>query len=320
MTPRDETTYFVISIDTETYKGNGRYPDFQANLYGKYKDDQFGVQKIMDISDRYGAKSTFFVDVYMHYFYGKPRVKEFCRHISAQGHDVQLHAHPAWLPGSHSGFLYDFPLSRQVEILREGRNLIGDWTGSAPIAFRAGSYSANLDTIRALEETDFRLDSSYFAYRPSCRLSSQLKNAHANRPFYIRSILELPVTAYWMINHRLFRKVSKLDFNACSLAELTDVVPQMVGSGIKFIVLFLHSFSFIRWNKDFTSYSPNHHAIARFEGLLKQISAMRHDVRFCTMQEAAHMTIPETENDNDFVPTVGFLRLFPRALQRAFGH
>jgi len=310
-------TQFIVTIDTETYAVGGKLRDFGPNLYGEHGGQEFGIPKIMEICDRHGVKATFFVDVYMHRHYGKQKTKELCERIAKAGHDVQLHTHTSWLTGSHSGFLYDFPLPQQIDIVREGRDLIAEWVGRPPIAFRAGSYSANLDTMRALAENEFLIDSSYFAKRHTCQLSRQLGNQYANKQFRIDGILEVPVTTYRLFGKGSYEKLSKLDFNACSLRELLDVTPKLMAGGVRYIVLFLHSFSFIRWKRDFSGIVPNYRALNRFDRYMRQIAGTA-NASFTTMKELA---APSHEPDpgEDFVPTVSLSGLFPRALQRVLG-
>lgn len=315
-TPASKTgTEFIITVDTETYSVGGKLPEFGPNIYGEHGGEEFGVARIMEITEKYNAKATFFVDAYMHQHYGKEPVRDLCRKISAREHDVQLHAHLSWLPASKSDFLYDYSLDQQRELLKEGKELIGEWTGQTPIAFRAGSYSANLDTIRALSDNGFLLDSSYFARRTSCQLSRQLENRYANRIFRIDEITEVPVTTYWLVDKGPYRKLSKLDFNACSLAELRDVVPKLIDAGTRTVVLFLHSFSFVQWKKDFSGIVPNYRAMERFDRLLKEIAA-RNDAGFITMEQASRMELNGSNEERDFIPTVRMSRLVPRAMQR----
>lgn len=317
MNPRanHERAQFIITVDTETYSVGGKKPSFGPNIYGEHGAEEFGVPKIMEIAEKYNARATFFVDVYMHRHYGKEPVRTLCRRIARRGHDVQLHAHLSWLPGSNSDFLYDYPLEQQREILKEGRELIEEWIGQRPVAFRAGSYSANLDTIRALSENGFLVDSSYFARRTTCQLSRQLRNQYGNQRFRIGEIMEVPVTTYWLVEKGPYRKLSKLDFNACSLAELRDIVPKLISGGVRTIVLFLHSFSFVRWKSDFSGIVPNFRALQRFERLLKEIS-QRPDAGFITMEQASRLALNEAENGSDFIPTLSMSRLVPRAVQR----
>ncbi len=317
---RSSSAQFIITIDTETYKIGNKPPAFGDNIYAELPQGSFGVSRIMDICDKHGVKATFFTDVYMHHHYGKPLVAELCRGIDQRGHDVQLHAHPAWLPGSHSQSLHAYSLGRQIEILQEGKDFIEEATGKTPTAFRAGAYTANLDTITALAETGFLIDSSYFARHRNCILSEQLGNEGTNRPFQIGSILEIPVTTYWMLNRFGYRKLSKLDINACSNAEMKEVIPQLVSKAVPYVILFLHSFSFVKWKRDLSGVVPNYRALERFDALLESIvSADSYAPRFSTMAEIAEDKSRQHTSGSDYIPSLTPARIPGRALQRLLG-
>ena len=66
-------TKFIITIDTETCAVNGTPPPFDTNNYASAPEGTLGVPKIIEICYKYNVKSTFFVDVYMHHYYGKGR-------------------------------------------------------------------------------------------------------------------------------------------------------------------------------------------------------------------------------------------------------
>jgi hypothetical protein len=308
---------FIVTVDTETFRVGGESLPFAAHHYAELPEGSFGVQRIMDVCDHYGAKATFFVDVYMHHQYGEGKVAELCQRIHRAGHDLQLHAHPSWLPRIGSELICDFPLTQQIEVLAEGKLLIRKWTGKAPVGFRAGAYGANLDTIRALKENGFRLDSSYFPLHRNCELSRQLSSRCVNRPFYIEGILEIPVTTYWLWKTHSFRKNSKIDVNACSWVELKEVVRQFAASTVEYVVLFLHSFSFIRWDRTGMNLAPKHGPLKRFEALLRMI---REDLggEFSTIDEISRMPVLQPDSAPDFMPSVRPLHLLPRALTRLF--
>jgi len=58
------------------------------------------------------------------------------------------------------------------------------------LTHRAGHYSANLNTIKALKENDILIDSSYYYGHPNCKL----KHGVVNQPFDILGVTELPVS------------------------------------------------------------------------------------------------------------------------------
>jgi hypothetical protein len=305
---------FIVTVDTETFRIDGRLVPFGTHHYADLPEGSFGVQRIMNLCDRYGAKATFFVDVYMHHQYGEAPVAELCQKIYGSGHDVQLHAHPSWLPDNPSNLLCDFTVDRQTEILAEGRRLIEKWTGKAPIGFRAGAYGANLNTIQALKSSDFRVDSSYFPLNRNCQLSRQLNNRCLNRAFYIEGLLEIPVTTYWLWNTPSSKKNSKVDVNACSWAELSSIVPRLARSSIEYVVLFVHSFSFVHWNGKRESLAVNRGPLKRFEALLNMI---RQDLggEFYTIEQASRVQL-QHDPVPDFIPTLSPVRLLPRLATR----
>jgi Polysaccharide deacetylase len=307
---------FIVTVDTETFRIGGKLLPFATHHYADLPGGSFGVQKIMDLCDQFGVKATFFVDVYMYYSYGEAKVAELCQRIHRSGHDLQLHAHPSWLPVDPSQFICDFPLNRQIEILAEGKELIQKWTGQSPVGFRAGAYGANIDTIRALKSTGFRVDSSYFPLHVNCQLNAHLYNRITNHSFQIEGILEIPVTSYWLWNRSSRRKNSKIDVNACSWTELRTIVPQFARSSVDYVVLFLHSFSFLRWDRNGDNLAPKIGPLKRFEALLRTI---REDLagEFVTIEEAARPSVPSQDGqEEDCAPTVPPLYLVPRVLTR----
>ena len=303
---------FIVTVDTETFRVGGQLLPFSTHHYADLAEGSFGVQRIMDICDQYAAKATFFVDVYMHHKYGETQVAELCQRIHKCGHDVQLHCHPSWLPIQPAQLICDFPLDRQIEVLAEGKKLIEKWIGKSPVGFRAGAYGANLDTLRALRINGFQIDSSYFPLNPNCRLNQQLDGRFGNRTFSAEGILEIPVTTYWLWRHR---KNSKIDLNACSWAELHSVVPQFAHSSVEYVVLFLHSFSFVQWDRNGSNIAPKRGPLKRFEALLKMVREQL-EGGFITIEEISRTLAPESDSLPDFVPALSPLHLVPRVLTR----
>lgn len=304
---------FCITVDTETFLANGKLLPFEDNIYGRFMGDEFGVGKIMDICDRYGAKATFFVDVYMHYSYGEKPIAELCEYIAKRGHDVQLHAHTGWLPNSCSSFISAFSTERQAEIIFEGKKLINKWIGKEPIAFRAGAYAANLCTIKALEINEFIIDSSYFPLNRNCQLNKELNNCPSNSIFLIGKIYEIPVTTYWLIY--FFRKNSKIDINACSLIELKKVIPAFVEYGFQYTILFLHSFSFIKWNRNFLKYTPDYKTLKKFNTVMELITNT-YKLSFISMEPISKIIKDDNAFQLDFTPFLHPAYMIPRILQR----
>ncbi len=165
----------LITVDTEYSAGlfvRGRAVDRESNyrlsIAGDAGGQAVGVGYQMDVLDAHGLKAVFFVDPLPGLLWGEGAVDAIVRPILARGHDVQLHAHTEWLAlltdGPFAGWsgrnIRDFPLDRQVAILSKASELLMAVGAPAPVAFRAGNYGANDDTLRALARLGIRYDTS----------------------------------------------------------------------------------------------------------------------------------------------------------------
>jgi peptidoglycan/xylan/chitin deacetylase (PgdA/CDA1 family) len=310
-----KSPHFIVTVDVETFLINGEPPPFDINIYGRINGSEYGVNKIMDILEKFSVRATFFVDVYMYHAYGEEKVRSLCRAINQRGHDVQLHAHANWIPNHPHEFVSRYALPEQIKIIAEGKNRLAEWTGMVPVGFRAGAYGLNLDTIKALEETGFIIDSSYFPYHRNCELSGQLGNMYHNKIFTIGSIFEIPVSTYWLVDTPFYKKNSKLDINACSNGEFRNILPKFIQSKINFVVLFLHSFSFLKWKRDYSMVQPDNQAMERLRRTLEFLTQFE-NADFLTIQEASQI-VQFVDGDNpDFTPSVNVSKIIPRIIQR----
>ena len=119
-----------------------------------------GVNNLISLADKYGAKITFAVC---------PEVVDYMPPI--RGHEMGLHIHPGrekfkkgkfeWVVGdsylrehckqsSTSTVLRDYTYQEQFEMIQAGKNLLTQKFGVTPKVFVAGRWSLNNDTIWAL--------------------------------------------------------------------------------------------------------------------------------------------------------------------------
>ena len=314
----------LLTIDVETYYVNGKLLPFDANIYGKINDKDYGVPKIIELCNKFGIKATFFVDVYEHYKFGLDKLRELCQYISNSGHSVQLHAHTNFIPGYQDKFIKSYDLKTQSNIIAEGKYLLEKWIGRSPIAFRGGAYGVNLNTIKALEENGFLMDSSYFVDNKNCTLSQELKNVHLNKPFMINNIIEIPITVYNLINLYFWSKKSKIDLNACSLSELKNISNKILNfnsnNKMPVLVIFIHSFSFIRWNRFYSNFGVDHKTLRNFNLLFEfLITKFSDKVKFVNFEELNRASIEsavEKDNLKDYVPSANIPNLVSRYFKR----
>jgi len=298
----------IITIDVEASRYRGRPLPFSKMVYGKLGDKYFGISAIMDICDAYGIKATFFVDVYEYRYFGEEELEKVCESIKKRNHDVQLHTHPGWI--SDRTHMKDHTLAEQIKIIQEGKELLYKWIGEYPIAHRAGSYAANMDTLDALRINGIPIDSSYFLNYPTCNL----RFSAVNQIFEQNEIIEIPVTLFTPLKLGRYKNYRSVDINSCTLSELKHAISEGYDNDLKVMILFLHSFSFVKRNRNKTSFYPDNYCKQKFDKLLDFI--VKNDkIRFTTMKDfhKSYLKFPALFTGQDYVPHSGIRRTFLRA-------
>jgi hypothetical protein len=148
----------------------------------------------------HGLKATFFVDPMPALVYGIEPFARIVRAVLGAGQEVQLHLHPNWTRArvddraAHAKFeLIDHSAHCQRELLAKARELLIAAGAPAPVAFRAGSYAANDDTLAALAAIGIAYDSSHNgAHHPWPSAIGLPPERIA--PVVRRGVVEVPVT------------------------------------------------------------------------------------------------------------------------------
>lgn len=276
--------YVAFTIDTENpYKDTPMEDWIYCNINGEC----FGIERIMNTLDKHGIRGTFFVDVYERYYSGNEKIADVCRLIDKKGHDVELHTHTI------EGNLSDMPFEKQKEIISNGVKFISSILNKSPVAHRAGSYMANLDTLRALKENGILIDSSNFFEISPLGITR-------NKVVLHDGILEIPVTYFHvplkpvikLIGKTIGRKIfyngnCKYDINWCSLSGLKAIINKYNKAGVRVVNLFLHSFSFIKEDRYLSGGEfINKHDLLKFEEIISYLSSLEW-INFITMREIA---------------------------------
>lgn len=115
-----------------------------------------GMPILLDLYKKYNIKSTFFFTGYIAKLF--PQVVKM---IIKYGHEVASHGM------SHTrvnGFDV-MPLEKQIKHLKESKSILEDISGQEVISFRAPALRVNKNTIQALEESEYKIDSSVASQR-----------------------------------------------------------------------------------------------------------------------------------------------------------
>ena len=115
-----------------------------------------GMPLLLDLYAKYKIQSTFFFTGYIAKLY--PGIVKM---ITKYGHEVASHGM------SHiknDGFDV-MPLERQIKHLKDSKNILEELSGQEVISFRAPALRVNDDTIQALIQCGYKIDSSVASQR-----------------------------------------------------------------------------------------------------------------------------------------------------------
>ena len=243
-------TRAIISFDTELsaglyQRGHDARANFESSILGRCRDGDFGIHFQMDMLERYGLKGVFFVDPMPALVHGPSIVRDIVDPIVARGHEVQLHIHTEWLAfarfspvGRLTGRnISDFPLGAQKKLIGLAADMLMRGGAPDPVAFRAGNFGANDDTLRALAALGFDYDSSFNgAYAgQGCDIALDRRNIGMRLH---HGVCEVPVSGL-MDGADSFRPAQLC---AMSEEEMRDALDHAAASGAIQFSAFSHSF------------------------------------------------------------------------------
>jgi hypothetical protein len=277
-------TRVFITIDTEyssgLYAGPGaseRAENYARSIACLTPEGPAGVSHKLELLAEHGQKAVFFVDPMPALVWGIAAIEDIVGPIVAAGQDVQLHCHTEWLglagPANPLASkaagknLADFPFEEQCAILDYARTTLIAAGAPAPIAFRAGNYGANDDTLRALAAIGLDYDTSHcpaLVGSGACRIGL---TADDRDPVGHMGVLEVPVGAIGTIGGGL----RHAQLTALTLSELLCAIRHARDSGRDSFTLVSHSFELINRRRQ----AVNPIVRRRFTGLIKALAGMR---------------------------------------------
>ena len=246
-----------LTIDTEVYPLTADWretqlrADLDRDVYGVTADGEFGLRYQLDVLRRHKLKAVFFVEPLFALApeIGMEPLRQIVKLVVDGGHDVQLHAHPEWLPyipdmKMESGLIRSYSAEVQKAIIQKAlKNLrcalsdIGAGERVSVCAFRAGDFAADSVTLRALADCGLKYDSSYSVDHGRLGTGKLLV-----QPEMIGDICEAPVSFFedWPGHFRPAQLV------AASYAELVRALNRADEAGWSAFVIVSHSFELLK--------------------------------------------------------------------------
>ncbi len=246
-------TSVLISIDTELSpraheRGMSASENFSRAVLGSVPDGEWGIRYQIDRFRQHGLRAVFLVEALSASVVGMDMLKRTVDPILSAGHEVQLHLHTEWLTwlpqnivGAQRGkFISDFSYEHQCRLIELGiKNLTMAGT-PPPVAFRAGNYGANNDTLRALATLGIAYDTSYsFPYIPkACKI---LVDRQLLDPAKLDGVIEVPITAF----NDYADHSRPVEICAISTSEMRGVLAQSIRQQRRTLTIVGHSFELL---------------------------------------------------------------------------
>jgi hypothetical protein len=275
-------TRVFITIDTEyssgLYTGPGtadRAENYARSIAGITPEGPVGIAHKLELLAQHGQKAVFFVDPMPALVWGVAAIEDIVGPILEAGQDVQLHCHTEWLrlagpdnpllSGRTGKNIAEFPFDEQCELLTYARDTLIAAGAPAPVAFRAGNYGANDDTLRALAAIGLSYDASHCPALVGgpCKISLGPEDRD---PVLIHGIIEVPAGAIGTFGGGL----RHAQITALTLREMLAAIRHARDTGHDTYTLVSHSFELINRRR----LAVNHIVRRRFTGLVRGLASM----------------------------------------------
>lgn len=286
-------TPVFLTVDTEfAWRHHAAGLDVDTIYARSLEPAGVGLSYQLDRLAAHGLKACFFVDPMPALVFGLGPVKRMVDTILTAGQEVQLHLHPNWAGAiagdrgaSYGRFqMYEYTLDEQAALLVGATELLTAAGAPQPIAFRAGGYAANTDTLRALAALGFVYDSSHNGAEPA---ESRIGLGSDQIAPVTHHLIEIPVTVIEDAPG-LWRT-----FQLCALsgAEAAAALDHAAAEGHAAVTIVSHGFELA--NRLGTRANAVH--LRRFDTLCRLLSARADDLP--TMHFADRPALPLDRDD-----------------------
>jgi hypothetical protein len=277
-------TGVLISIDTElTWRAHMAGASWLDNYARSIEPGRVGLGYQLATLTKYDLKACFFVDPLPALLFGIEPIRRMVGTILDAGQEVQLHIHPMWAQADRRDPAPDAPPIRfeltgfseeeQLALILDGAEMLRTAGAPDPLAFRAGSFAANVDTFRALARAGIRIDSSHNGSQMPWPCETGLP-ATAVAPLRVGTLTELPVGLLRESGGTL----RHLQIGAVSLTEMRAALLHAEMEGAPLVTIVGHSFELATRDGERANDIVRH----RFDGLCRWLgsAAERFPTRF----------------------------------------
>jgi hypothetical protein len=284
-------TGVLLSIDTEfTWRAHEGGASWLENYGRSIEPGGAGISYQLAALARHGLKACFFVDPLPALLFGIEPIRRIVGTILDAGQEVQLHLHPMWTQADRRigraepvrFELTQFSEAEQFDLILQARELLREADAPDPIAFRAGSFAASVETLRAIQRAGFRIDSSHNGSLMPWPCDTGLPGT-AVSPLLAGTLIELPVG---LIDEG-GGKLRHLQIGAVSLAEMRGALLHAEAEGSPLVTLVGHSFELATRDGERANDIVRH----RFDGLCAWLGSVADRFPTCFTAELSDVAL-----------------------------
>jgi peptidoglycan/xylan/chitin deacetylase (PgdA/CDA1 family) len=214
-----------------------------------------GLGFLLECFSRHGIPATFFIEALHRSYFKDDPMRAIVQRIAADGHELQLHAHPCWSVFEHADWpervrqqprqddFFGRSEDDSVRLIEQGLAAFSAWGVARPTVFRSGSLQHDDRLYRALARTGIPYSSNvglaiFDSGDPDYRMYSGRHVRHG--------VVECPVLTFsdWAVAGR--RHLKSLTIAGTSFAETRTLLNKAERAGIELVVILTHPFEYIQ--------------------------------------------------------------------------
>lgn len=338
MKTASQRTRVCITVDTEfsiggAFSDKDKQPVAEALVWCNVAGRSQGLGFMLDTFRQYDVQGTFFVEtLHRHHFRHDP-MRPIAQQIHAEGHEVQLHAHPCWTLFQNADWwniartqkerdnIGKRSVDEAVKLIKEGMDTFKEWQLPPPLVFRSGNLHHSDNLYCALALTGIPYSSNVgMAIHDSGDENYKLYSGQHTR----HGVKEFPVLSFsdWKLGRR--QNFKSLTIAGSSFAETRYLLEKARSEGISTVVVLTHPFEFVQ-NRDlaFQQLRRNQLTQARLRKLCEFLQQNNDRFDACGLAAAAKVTPEDAAPANTLLKGKLWHALLRMAVQVAyhrFGH
>ena len=273
-------TKVVLTVDTEAsiagaFGGNEVHtPLIHELVAGMVDGKSEAMGFLLETLSRYGLIATFFVETVQSHYFSDRAMGDYVERLMRAGQDVQLHLHPCWLAFKNgkldlsnlvTDHCHELETERLTDLIDEGAERIGAWTGARPTGMRAGNFSTALSVFEAMSKARLSYASNIClaVHRPPEPELAVTGGVHD-----FAGIRELPVTCFFDIGPVGRGRLRPMQVTALTAHEQISLLSAAQENENPVVVIATHPFEFVK-KRDFrySNLRPNRVVQDRFRRL-----------------------------------------------------